>query len=199
MKGAIKARVQSARTEELLGERGNGDKRAVRIEELDSIIRKTLVLAKREAAAQARKAAAEAESIYGITSFAVADVLVANTRVQSNPLTILSETVAGFEEGGFVASFEGYFDNTHVSRSFADISMTINGAPSGRVRIGSAISEPSMGIKGMSAFAISGVFNTPNVAPVITVSAYAFNADDETTAAAGFYIRSGRLIISGAQ
>lgn len=195
----LRNQIQATRTEELLGERGNGDKRAVRANEMDGIIRQTLLLAQRESIRQARKAAAESETIYGLSSTSVADVLVANTRTQANPLTILSDAVAGFEQGGFSAVFEGYFDNLHVSRSFGNIAMFINGVFVARQRMGARFSDPAEGISSMIPFTVSGVFNTPGVAPTIQVRAYAFDADNETTAAAGFYIRAGRLIVSGGQ
>ncbi|UFM64244.1 hypothetical protein LOS78_01855 [Paracoccus sp. MA] len=191
--------IQATRTQELLGERGPKENHAVRHGDMPNLLADALKVARLEAIKQARKAAAEASGIYGITSFSVADVLVGNSRTQSNPLTILSETVAGFEDGGFVAAFEGFFDNTHVSRSFGDIVMLVNGTQAAHVRIGAKISDPAEGISSMVPFSLTCVFNTPNVAPTIEVRAYAFDADNETTAAAGFYIRAGRLVISGAQ
>lgn len=190
--------VRNVRTEELLGERGPERSRAVRMGELDGIIRQTLVLARREAILEARKAAKEVESLYGVTSFAVADVLVPQSRNQANPLAILSETVAGFEEGGFIATFEGFMDNTHVINSFGNIRLTIGGTEAARMRLG-VYTAAVEGAGGMIPFSLTGVFNTLDVAPTIEVTAFASNWDDEATADAGYYIRQGRLVISGAQ
>lgn len=191
--------IQTTRSQELLGERGPKARHAVRHGEIPGLLADALEVAKKTAIEEARRAAAEAEGVYGITSLAVSDVLVANTRNQANPLTILSQAVAGFEEGGFIAIFKGYFDNTHVSRSFGDIIMLVNGTQVDRVRIGLKFSDPVDGISSMVPFSLMCVFNTPAATPTVAVRAYAFDADDETTAAAGFYIRSGRLVISGAQ
>lgn len=192
--------IRKTRTEEILGERGPEDRRAVLRGELDEFINRALIIAKKEAIVQARKAAAAARGIYGSTSFAVSDVLIPSARVQANPLTILSETVSGFQDSGFLASFEGYFDNTHASRSFGDVVLIVNGATVARVRMGARISDPAEGIGAMLPFSLSGIFNMiGEPAPAVQVQAYAFDVDSPTTAPAGFYIRSGRLVISGAQ
>lgn len=199
MMGKDISNIHSSRTQELLGERGPQGKWAVRHEDLPKLMADAMKVAKQISIKEARRAAAEAAGIYGITSMAVSDVLVASSRVQSNPLTILTQSVAGFEEGGFAATFKGYFDNTHVSRSFGDIVMLVNGTQVDLTRIGLKFSDPAEGISSMVPFTLSCVFDTAGATPTIVVRAYAFDADSETTAAAGFYIRSGRLVISGAQ
>lgn len=199
MIGKGTSNIQMTRSQELLGERGPKERHAVRFSDMPDLLADALKVAKKTAIEEARRAAAEAEGVYGITSLAVSDVLVASTRNQANPLTILSQAVDGFEEGGFIAIFKGYFDNTHVSRSFGDIIMSVNGTQVDRTRIGLKISDPAEGISSMVPFSLMCVFNTPDATPTVAVRAYAFDADDETTATAGFYIRSGRLIISGAQ
>lgn len=197
-KGNIRTgNIFNAKVEELLGERGPKDKQAVRYGELQEAVDAALIVADRRSRLEARKAAAAARSIYGISSTPVADVLVNSSRNQANPLTILSDSVAGFEDGGFIATFEGYTDNTHVSNSFSTIIMSINGVEVARTKTG--VRSPDADMSGMFPFALTGVFNTPNVTPTVTVIAYATEWNDETTTTAGYYIRQGRLVISGGQ
>ncbi len=188
--------IQTARSQELLGERGPKDRHAVRFGDMAGMMGDALKVAKKTAIEEARRAAALS---FGVTTFSVADVLVPNTRTQSNPLTILSESVAGYEEGGIAATFQGYFDNTHVSRSFGSISLWINGTRVARALIGAKISDPAEGISSMLPFSLPAALISAGSATSIEVRAFAFDFDNPSVATAGFYIRQAVLVITGAR
>ena len=90
MIGKGTSNIQMTRSQELLGERGPKERHAVRFSDMPDLLADALKVAKKTAIEEARRAAAEAEGVYGVTSIAVSDVLVAVSRNQANPLTILS-------------------------------------------------------------------------------------------------------------
>lgn len=189
--------MKDAKLEELLGERGKKGRQAVRHDEVDALVQRSMVLAREIARREAEKAAGAASTLYGAGTTNIGDDPIQSTNTQANPVTIYSNSVAGFEDGGFLALFSGYFDNTNTPDAFGNIQLFIDGVEVAEHRVGIRTSGAD-NLSGMIPFTLAGVFSTQGVTPTLEVKAFASNWDDETTANAGFYIRKSRLVISGA-
>jgi hypothetical protein len=181
----------------LNGELGEKERHAIRHGEFNGLMESAMTVARKVAAADAKKAAAAAKSIYGATTISVADAPVTVAYLQASPRTILSETISGFREGGFSATFDGFIDNTATMNSCANIIMLLNGVQVAKYRIG--VWSPTANITVRIPFSMSAVFKDDVASPSIVIRAYASDQDDEATAAYGFVLRGGRLSISGAQ
>ena len=192
--------MKEAKLEELLGERGKKDRHAVRHGDVQEVVTRAIYIADKNAYVEAKRAAEAAKSIYGSGTTPIADVLVGGANTQASPLVLLSDMVAGFENGGFVASFSGFFDVTHRTNDvdvFGAVVLSINGADVAKQRFGIRCDSPGVIVTSMLPFYLAGTFDTQGITPSIELRAYSTLYNDETTASTGFYIREGRLIISG--
>lgn len=191
--------IKEAKLEELLGERGKKDRHAVRHGDVQDVVTRAIYIADKNAYAEAQRAAEAAKSIYGSGTTPIADVQVLATHTQAAPLVLISDMVAGFETGGFVATIAGYFDTTHHATDldvFGTVILSIDGVDVAKQRIG--IRTEGTGIvTGMLPFYLVGTFDTPDATPAIEARAYSALYNDETTASDSFFIREARLVISG--
>ena len=191
--------MKEAKLEELLGERGKKDRHAVRHGDIQEVVTRAIYIADKNAYAEAQRAAEAARSIYGSGTTPIADVQVLATHTQAAPLVLLSDMIAGFETGGFVATFSGYFDTTHQTSDvdvFGNIILSIDGIDVAKQRIGIRGAGAEI-ITAMLPFHLTGTFDTPDATPAIEARAYSALYNDETTASDSFFIREARLVISG--
>ncbi|WP_305290688.1 hypothetical protein [Paracoccus wurundjeri] len=191
--------IKEAKLEELLGERGKKDRWAVRHGEVQDVVTSAIYIANKNAYAEAKRAAENAKSIYGSGTTPIADILVEVTHTQSAPLVLLTDSVAGFETGGFVATLSGYIDTTHQTTDvdvFANVILAIDGVDVAKQRIGIRTAASEI-VTAMLPFYVVGTFDTPDETPAIEARAYSTLYDDETAASDSFYIREARLVISG--
>ncbi|OOY20888.1 hypothetical protein BMI86_10300 [Thioclava sp. DLFJ5-1] len=181
----------------LLGERGDKTRHAVRQSELTAAVNGAVTNARGKALIDARKAAADAKSIYGSTQFSVSNTQVLATNIKSAPATLVSETVSGFATGGFQATFFCTIDTIPVPANvFGAIELRINGSLLARQLFGI---EPASGVTHYKLpVSLTGVYNGTDEAPTIEVLAYSVDPDDDTIASDTFYVLGARLSIAGA-
>lgn len=190
--------MQAIRAQELLGERGPKEKRAVRFGDMDTMMGDYLKVAKKTATEEARRAAAEVKSTYGVATFTVTDVAITTNDIDGSPRVIMSQTVSGFGAGGFTASFEGYLDNSSgLDGQFATVDLLVNGVRVGRVRAGLRASAGT--VRAMFPVSLTTAFNTPEAEPSVEIQAFTSNLDGDTTGAMTFTLKQCRLVVSGAQ
>lgn len=134
--------------------------------------------------------------LYANYVFTTPDVNIVRDYTYQTPRLVMSQTINGFEGGGFIAQFSAYIDNTMTVDSFGCMYMKINGVEVNRQRFGIRGSDGD--VEFILPVTLMGIASASNS---ITIEVYAFNAhwNNETQTSNIFMMRNISLTIAGSR
>jgi hypothetical protein len=134
--------------------------------------------------------------IYADYFFEASDVEITTARLKANPVLLMSQTITGFEGGGFIASFSAYADNTSHLDSFGTVYMVINGVTRDRQRFG--VRSDGGGVKYIIPISLTG---TASAGSSVNIQIYGYNShwDSDTAGSNTFSVVNMSLTVSGAR
>lgn len=198
--------ARQAKIEVLLGER-NPDSmdRAVRFRDLDKALQGRNVVntlsqivrenVRRETPAKVTETGSITSNQTLVASYAYADTWVREFTAAADPVVIGSAELTGWNQTTLAVIFTGTADNLHRTNSGGVIALDVNGVEQSRVRF--TTDAPIAPSRFAIPLTLTGIFI--DHAPTLTVAIRSWTAspDDADQTYGGFYIRGGRLLITG--
>lgn len=135
--------------------------------------------------------------IYADYFFETSDVTITASDDKAAPVLLMSETISGFEGGGFIASFSAFADNTMSLDSFGTLYMRINGVTRDRQRFG-VRSSGGGDVKYTIPVNLTGTANSGSDV-VIEVWGYNSHWDSDDYGSNTFAVVNMSLTVSGAR
>ncbi|WP_411838566.1 hypothetical protein [Paracoccus sp. ME4] len=134
------------------------------------------------------------DALYVPYLFTRADVQVPTSNGQGNQLLVFDRTIPDFEGGGFLASFNAYYDSTTSSDAFGAMRLVIDGVQQVVMRFG--VRAASDEAKAMFPVNLTGTASG-NGATNIKVYVYNSNWANIGSTSASFWMRNLQLTVSG--